>query len=225
MLRWWRGVGWGGVGWGGGCIITSWRPRPWYYVDKTCWGNLEDVVDATLMTWGAVGWVGLGGVLTSMHFLRALQRAESDAYLRIRKWMSLAGNVEVDGTYLRRFWIKGTNRHFASQIEKVKNKFRKKNNRKVKMPKSFQVHVMALGGVVRGEHQTYVALPTPVVSFPGERPPTENLHQVHECNIFKHIQKRGACVFSDGNMAWRSLCYKNNIRNQEVVHQVKEFTR
>ena len=47
------------------------------------------------------------------------------------------------------------------------------------MPKSFQVHVMALGGVVRGEHKTYV-----VVSFPGERPPTENLHQVHECNIF-----------------------------------------
>ena len=88
------------------------------------------------------------------------------------------------------------------------------------MPKSFQVHVMALGGVVRGEHKTYV-----VVSFPGERPPTENLHQVHECNIFKHIQKRGTCVFSDGNMAWRSVCYKNNIRNQEVVHQVKEFTR
>ena len=26
-------------------------------------------------------------------------------------------------------------------------------------------------------------------------------------------------------MAWRSVCYKNNIRNQEVVHQVKEFTR
>ena len=40
----------------------------------------------------------MGGVLTSMLFLRALQRAESDAYLRIRKRMSLAGNVEVDGT-------------------------------------------------------------------------------------------------------------------------------
>jgi hypothetical protein len=30
---------------------------------------------------------------------------------------------------------------------------------------------------------------------------------------------------SDLEDAWRSLCAKNNIRNQEVVHQVKEFTR
>ena len=53
-------LGWGGVGWGG--VLTFWRPRPWYYVDKTCRGNLEDVLDATLMGWGGVGW---GGVLTS----------------------------------------------------------------------------------------------------------------------------------------------------------------
>ena len=53
-------MGWGGVGWWG--VLTFWRPRPWYYVDKTCRGNLEDVLDATLMTWGGVGW---GGVLTS----------------------------------------------------------------------------------------------------------------------------------------------------------------
>jgi hypothetical protein len=39
------------------------------------------------------------------------------------------------------------------------------------------------------------------------------------------MQKRGTCVFSDGNMAWRSLCAKNNIRNHKDVHQVKEFTR
>ena len=51
-----EGFRWGGVGWGG--VLTSWRPRPWYYVDKTCRGNLEDVLDATLMTWGRVGWVG-----------------------------------------------------------------------------------------------------------------------------------------------------------------------
>ena len=54
-----EGFRWGGVGWGG--VLTCWRPRPWYYVDKTCRGNLEDVFDATLMTWGGVGW---GGVLT-----------------------------------------------------------------------------------------------------------------------------------------------------------------
>ena len=129
---------------------------------------------------------GVGRILT-MHFVRALQRAESDAYLRIRERMTLAGNVQVDGTYLGRFWIKGSNRQFASQIEKsktFKNNVRKKNDRKVKMPKSLQVHVMALGGVVRGEHETYVALPTPVVSCPGARPPTENLHQAQECEFF-----------------------------------------
>ena len=114
----------------------------------------------------------VGRILT-MHFVRALQRAECDAYVRIRERMTLAGNVQVDGTYLGRFWIKGSNRQFASQIEKVKNNVRKKNDRNVKMPKSLQVHVMALGGVVRGEHETYVALPTPVVSCPGTRPPTE----------------------------------------------------
>ena len=54
-----EGLCWGGVGWGG--VLTFWRPRPWYYFDKTCRGNLEDVLDATLMTWGGVGW---GGVLT-----------------------------------------------------------------------------------------------------------------------------------------------------------------
>ena len=63
---------------------------------------------------------GVGRILT-MHFVRALQRAESDAYLRIRERMTLAGNVQVDGTYLGRFWIKGSNRQFASQIEKAKN--------------------------------------------------------------------------------------------------------
>ena len=126
---------------------------------------------------------GVGRILT-MHFVRALQRAECDAYVRIRERMTLTGNVQVDGTYLGRFWIKGSNRQFASQIEKVKNNVRKKNDRNVKMPKSLQVHVMALGGVVRGEHETYVALPTPVVSCPGTRPPTENLHQVQECEIF-----------------------------------------
>ena len=36
MLRWWRGVGRGGGG-----VLTSWRPRPWYYVDNTCQSNLE----------------------------------------------------------------------------------------------------------------------------------------------------------------------------------------
>ena len=44
----------GGVG-GCGGVVTSWRPRPWYYVDNTCRGNLEDALDATLMTWGGVG--------------------------------------------------------------------------------------------------------------------------------------------------------------------------
>ena len=62
-----EGLRWGGVGWGG--VLTFWRPRPWYYVDKTCRGNLEDALDATLMTWGGVGWggVGWGGVLTKSH--------------------------------------------------------------------------------------------------------------------------------------------------------------
>ena len=55
MLRWWGGVG---------GVLTSWRPRPWYYVDNTCRGNLEDALHATLMTWGGVGWGG-GCVLTS----------------------------------------------------------------------------------------------------------------------------------------------------------------
>ena len=50
-----EGFRWGGVG--GGSALTFWRPRPWYYVDKTCRGNLEDVIDD-------VGWGG-GGVLTS----------------------------------------------------------------------------------------------------------------------------------------------------------------
>ena len=30
---------------------------------KTCRGNLEDVLDATLMTWGGVGWGGVGGCI------------------------------------------------------------------------------------------------------------------------------------------------------------------
>ena len=43
--------------------------------------------------------------------------------------------------------------------------------------------------------------------------------------IVKHIRRRGTFVVSDGNMAWRSLCAKHNVRNEEVAQQVKEFTR
>ena len=44
---------------------------------------------------------GVGRILT-MHFVRALQRAECDAYVRIRERMTLAGNVQVDGTLPRK---------------------------------------------------------------------------------------------------------------------------
>ena len=43
--------------------------------------------------------------------------------------------------------------------------------------------------------------------------------------IVKHIRRQGTVVVSDGNMAWRSLCAKHNVRNEEVAQQVKEFTQ
>ena len=41
---------WGGVAWGGGGVLTSWRPRPWYYVDNN--------MLKSYMGWGGVGWGG-----------------------------------------------------------------------------------------------------------------------------------------------------------------------
>ena len=36
---------WGGVG----AVLTSWRPRPWYYVDNTCQSNLEVLLRYTYL--------------------------------------------------------------------------------------------------------------------------------------------------------------------------------
>ena len=56
------------MGWGG--VLTSSRPRPWYYVVKACstnWDDLDDLDDATwcyvdsTLGWGGVGY---GGIVT-----------------------------------------------------------------------------------------------------------------------------------------------------------------
>ena len=117
------GVGW--VGWGG--ILTSWRPRPWFYVVNACSTNYEDLDDATwcyvnsTLGCGGVGWDI--NVLTTTSLILRCQRVFHQ--LGRRWWCNvMLGCQHGRTTRKRRFsgsgvairmWTKSSHRHTCAR--------------------------------------------------------------------------------------------------------------
>ena len=157
------------------------------------------------------------------HFLHALLAAEASAYKEWCAQQCLEGSIEVDGTFLTKFWISDSNDSFADQIYMLKKKLDKHHE---KHPKSWQVHVMLLGAQKRGDSCPFLAFPTPVVTRNGERPPTESLRQIRCSGLLQKVRKsKRSCIFADGNQGWEILCGELGLEHRSVTHQVKQFTK
>ena len=52
----------------------------------------------------------------AFHFLRSLQHCEATAYLKLRPKLKFTGNIEVDASFVTRFWVKADCPAFSTEI-------------------------------------------------------------------------------------------------------------
>ena len=163
------------------------------------------------------------GRVTAEHFIACMRCLEAKAYEDWAATQRLSGNVEVDGTFLTKFHIKHTNKHYADMIFTLQEKLRKARK---KRPSSYTVHVMCLGAQPRG-CPALVYVPRPVVCMPGSRPITETRAQIEASKLLDKVDKRKnrTIIFADGNKSWKFACADRGLRHEAVTHQTKTFVK
>eukprot|EP00435_Cladocopium_sp_Y103_P014181 s54_g3.t1 len=130
------------------------------------------------------------------------------------------GDLEVDATALRNFFVSKRNPNYQSHIQRFVRKSRKG------CPDVMRAHARVLGICQRGGFTALKVLPFRFVAKNGV-PPVENTEEVINSGLLKRITKPGKCVlFTDGATSYKSALKKIRMRIQhrKAIHAKKQWS-
>ena len=138
-----------------------------------------------------------------------------------RKAGQLSGNVEADGSGVRKCAVSFNNSNFHSEVAAWQ-----KVHGKAKLPPWLVLHVRVAGAVERpGGGKAMLALLPHRLVRPGAVPPTESLSDVRASGLLQRLNPKTTFVFTDGNRSWASECKRLKLKHQHVNHSRMQFVK
>ena len=130
------------------------------------------------------------------------------------------GDLEVDATALRNFFVGKRSPNYQFQIERFVTQSRKGS------PDVMRAHARVLGICQRGGFTALKVLPFRFVAKNGV-PPVENTEEVMNSGLIQRITKPGKCVlFTDGATSYKGALkkIKMRIQHRRAIHAKKQWS-
>ena len=149
-----------------------------------------------------------------------LRAAEARAGKEDASTAEMTGNLECDGTCVKKFYVHVNSGRFSDATEK----FQSKNPGN--SPDRLLIYHRVAGILERGGNGRLILASLPLEPVrPDGGPPTESKNDIQVSKLLERVCGRKAFMHSDGNIAWQSECRSRKIAQASVVHSKMEFAR